>query len=138
MQSYDANLEKARGRREKILIAEDNDGLREAAEELLKSLGYRVVVARDGETAVRLFEQIHETIDLVLLDVVMPGLNGPEAYARMAATRPGLPVLFTTGYATEQTVQSVRSVDYGLILQKPYGTAQLAYKLRQALDGKRE
>src|SRR5437016_1834470 len=124
------------GGREKILVAEDNDALREAAKEILECIGYQVIPAPDGDTAVRAFEQASNSIDLVLLDVVMPNLNGPEAYARMAAIKPGIPVIFTTGYATENTLVAARSTDRAMILQKPYGSAHLAQKLREALDKK--
>jgi two-component system, cell cycle sensor histidine kinase and response regulator CckA len=123
---------------EKILVAEDNDALREAAKEILESLGYQVIAAPDGETAVRVFEQASDSIDLVLLDVVMPHLNGPEAYAQMSAIKPGIPVIFTTGYASENTLLAVRSMDHRMILQKPYGSAHLAQRLREVLDKKAE
>ena len=120
--------------KEKILLAEDNDALRDAAKEILEGLGYQVISAPDGETAVRVFEQAHDSIDVVLLDIVMPGLNGPDAYARMAAIRPGIPVIFTTGYATEKTLLTAASLDHSSILTKPYGSSHLAQKLRALLD----
>lgn len=120
--------------KERILLAEDNDALREAAKEILEGLGYQVIPAPDGDTAVRVFEQAHDSIDLVLLDVIMPHLNGPDAYARMTAIRPGVPVIFTTGYATEKTLLAATAVDHSTILQKPYGSSHLAQKLRSLLD----
>jgi CheY-like chemotaxis protein len=123
-----------RGGSEGILIAEDNEGLREAAKEILASLGYRVILAKDGADAVRVFEENHTSIDLVFLDVVMPHLNGPEAYTRMCAIKPDVPVIFTTGYASEASLLSVRSREKATVLQKPYGSQYLAQKLRQILD----
>ena len=125
-----------KGGHEKILVAEDNEGLREAAKEILESLGYQVVLAPDGGTAVRIFEQKNESIDLVLLDVVMPNLNGPDAYTQMCAIRKDVPVIFTTGYATEMALMAARSKGAFVLLQKPYGTALLAQKLREVLDKK--
>jgi signal transduction histidine kinase len=122
--------------RETILVAEDNDGLREAAREILESLGYTVILASDGEAAVRVFEQAGDTIDLLLLDVVMPKLNGSQAYAQMAAIKPHIPVIFTTGYATESALVAARARENTLLLQKPYGAVHLAQKLREALDNK--
>ena len=98
-----------RGGSERILIAEDNDDLREAAHEILFSLGYQVITARDGEEAVRAFERQAEAIDLVFMDVVMPKMNGPDAYLRMASVKPGMPVIFTTGYATETNLIPIRT-----------------------------
>ena len=123
-----------RGGSECILIAEDNDDLRDAAQEILQSLGYRVIAAKDGEEAVRIFEQQSEAIDLVFLDVVMPKLNGTDAYLRMVTRKPGLPVLFTTGYASEVSLVPITTREKAKVLQKPYGSQYLAQKLREKLD----
>jgi two-component system, cell cycle sensor histidine kinase and response regulator CckA len=125
-----------RGGTEHILITEDNDDLREAAQEILASLGYHVIVARDGEEAVRAFELHANAIDLVFMDVVMPKINGPEAYLRMASLKPGMPVIFTTGYATETSLIPIRTRERATVLQKPYGSHYLAQKLREKLDKK--
>jgi two-component system, cell cycle sensor histidine kinase and response regulator CckA len=125
-----------RGGLECILIAEDNDDLREAAQEIIASLGYRVIAVKDGEEAVRAFEKQVDAIDLIFLDVVMPKLNGPEAYLKMALLKPGLPVIFTTGYATESNLIPIRSREKATVLQKPYGSQYLAQKLREKLDKK--
>jgi CheY-like chemotaxis protein len=125
-----------RGGLECILIAEDNDDLREAAQEILASLGYRVIAAKDGEEALRTFESHADEIDLLFMDVVMPKLNGPEAYVKMALIKPGLPVIFTTGYATETNLIPIRAREKATVLQKPYGSQYLAQKLREKLDRK--
>jgi signal transduction histidine kinase len=123
-----------KGGRETILVAEDNEGLREAAKEILESLGYRVILASDGEAAVRVFQHASDSIDLLLLDVVMPKMNGSEAYTRMALVRPDVPVIFTTGYASESALVAARSLEKAILLQKPYGSQYLAQKLREILD----
>jgi two-component system cell cycle sensor histidine kinase/response regulator CckA len=120
---------------ETILVAEDNEALRDAVKEILESLGYRAVLAADGEEAVRVFEENPASIDIVFLDVVMPHLNGPEAYARMSLLKPGLPVVFTTGYASEANLIAIPSQDKCAVLQKPYGSQYLAQTLREVLDG---
>jgi CheY-like chemotaxis protein len=126
-----------RGGSECILIAEDNDDLRDAAQEILQSLGYRVLTAKDGDEVVRVFEQHADTIDLVFLDVVLPKLNGSEAYLQMISRRPGLPALFTTGYASEVSLVSLGAREKVTVLQKPYGSQYLAQKLREKLDKKK-
>lgn len=123
-----------RGGSECILLAEDNDDLRDAAQEILQSLGYRVIPAKDGGEAVRVFEKYCEKIDLVFMDVVMPKLNGGEAYLRMLARKPGLPALFTTGYASEMNLVPLGFREKATVLQKPYGSQYLAQKLREKLD----
>src|ERR1700741_300660 len=125
------------GGAETILLVEDNEDLREAAREILVSLGYRVITAGDGEEAVRAFEAHAKEIDLLFVDVVLPKLNGPEAYLKMAALKPGIAVIFTTGYASETNLIPIRTRENATILQKPYGSQYLAQKLREKLDKKR-
>ncbi len=119
---------------ETILVAEDHEGLCEAAQEILGSFGYTVIVARNGEEAVRLFEDRHGSIDMVLLDVVMPAMSGPEVYSRMREIRPDVRVIFTTGYAAEATSLSPLIQEGVAILQKPYGPRVLGQKVRSVLD----
>jgi signal transduction histidine kinase len=128
--------ESSRGH-ETILVAEDNEALRDVAKAFLEGLGYNVILALDGEAAVHIYEQARDSIDLVFLDVIMPGLNGSDAYVRMAAITPGLPVIFTTGYAAESDLIVARALDEAAILQKPYSFEQLARKLRETLDAGR-
>jgi FixJ family two-component response regulator len=68
------------------------------------------------------------------MDVVMPELNGPEAYAKMAELRPGIKVIFTTGYTSEAALLISRLAKGTAILQKPYGLASLSHNIRRALD----
>jgi two-component system cell cycle sensor histidine kinase/response regulator CckA len=119
---------------ETILIAEDNDDLREAAREMIEALGYRVLLAHDGEEAVQLFSENSSGVNLVLLDVVMPKMGGPAALAAMAAIRPDVPAIFTTGYANEADSLAAIGKKRTAILQKPYGTATLGQQIRALLD----
>lgn len=123
-----------RGMKERILFAEDNKALREVTGEFLQKVGYDVLMAEDGLEAVRLFVRNLTSVDLLLLDVVMPGLNGPEAFARMNNLRPEIPVIFTTGYATEVSLIGAELQGQPTILQKPYATLVLAQKVRRVLD----
>ncbi|HXW22073.1 MAG TPA: response regulator, partial [Rhodomicrobium sp.] len=122
------------GGTETILVAEDHDGLREIARETLMNLGYRVILAADGEQAVREFHEAGSQIDLVLLDVVLPKLNGPEIYARICETRPDMPVIFSSGYSTEMSLLERASQQRTPMLQKPYSPRELARKVRDTLD----
>ena len=119
---------------ETILVAEDNEDLRQAAREMIESFGYRVLLARDGEEAVRLFKENSNAVDLVLLDVVMPKLNGPGALAQISAMKPGIPALFTTGYASEADSLAAVSQNRASVLQKPYGAIALGQSIRALLD----
>jgi CheY-like chemotaxis protein len=123
--------------RETILIAEDHEGLREIARETIAQLGYQVVMAADGEEAVDKFRAQRDQIDLVLLDVVLPKLSGPEAYTRMQELQPHLPAIFTTGYSADTAMlKTVREKGFS-ILHKPYTPRSLARTVRETLDHKR-
>ena len=127
----------ARGGRETILVADDHEGLRELVSESLQALGYRVLLAEDGEEALRQFNAHQSEIDLVVLDVVMPKLRGTDAFARMAALRPDLPAIFCTGYNSETPLLNATIKEGACVLQKPYTTKILAQQVRAALDGAR-
>ncbi len=119
---------------EVILVAEDHDALREMAHETLASQGYRPILASDGVEALRLFKAKAKGIQLVILDVVMPGLNGPDAYTQMSAIKPGLPVIFTTGYTAEMVSLNHKIEEGASFLQKPYSRQALARAVRNALN----
>jgi two-component system cell cycle sensor histidine kinase/response regulator CckA len=119
---------------ETILLAEDNEGLREAAQEMLERLGYRVLVACNGAEAAQLFETKSGQIDLAILDVVMPGVSGPAAYSQMAAIQPDMRVIFTTGYTAETASLDFMIKKGAPILQKPYGMKNLGQIVRATLD----
>jgi two-component system cell cycle sensor histidine kinase/response regulator CckA len=119
---------------ETILLAEDNEGLREAAHEMLQRLGYRVILASNGAEAIELFKANSRQIDLVILDIVMPHLSGPAAYSQMAAIQPDLRAVFATGY-TAETASLNSTLEKGVpILQKPYSMKNLGQIVRGTLD----
>ncbi|MGH9698972.1 MAG: response regulator [Candidatus Acidiferrales bacterium] len=123
-----------RGGSETILVAEDHEGLGELARETLEGMGYQVVMARDGEQAVTEFLAHKDSIDLLLFDVVLPKLGGPEAHSRISAVSPGIPVLFVTGYSSDVALRN-RVQQEGLpVLQKPYSPRDLARRVRETLD----
>jgi two-component system cell cycle sensor histidine kinase/response regulator CckA len=123
-----------RGGSEVVLVAEDHEGLRHLADETLTNLGYEVVLAADGEDAVRKFQNNLERIQLALLDVVLPKMNGPDVYAKISALKADVAVIFATGYSPD-IAQLQKVMAQGLpILQKPYSPRDLARKVRETLD----
>ena len=92
-------IAEVKGGKETILLAEDNDMLRELAETILKGLGYTVISAKNGDEAVQIFTTNNDKIQLAVLDVIMPVCSGKEAYERMRAVKPALKVIFVTGYS---------------------------------------
>lgn len=126
-----------RGGTETILVADDHDGMRDMAREILETLGYRVVLARDGEEAVRQFSANQEEISLLLLDVIMPRVDGIDAYERICKLKSSVPVIFTSGYSDHGPLLASVAAKGTTILQKPYGSKVLARKMREILDESR-
>jgi two-component system, cell cycle sensor histidine kinase and response regulator CckA len=124
----------ARGGNEVILVAEDHDGMRDMAEQILATLGYTLVLARDGDEAVRKFNEHTDAISLLLMDVVMPKMAGTEAYEKIRAVHPGIPVIFTSGYSEQGAYLTSALREGATVLQKPYGARALARKVRELLD----
>jgi two-component system, cell cycle sensor histidine kinase and response regulator CckA len=119
---------------ETLLVAEDHDGLRQLAFETLSRLGYQVILAADGEQAINEFILHRNSIDLAVLDVIMPKLSGPEVYERICAEKAGVPVIFATGYSADIALLQ-KALQQGLpVIQKPYSPRNLARKVREALD----
>ena len=123
-----------RGGNETILVAEDHEALRETSRETLEALGYKVILARNGEEAVEKFLQNKTEISLLLLDVVMPKSSGLDAYLKLSETKPNVPVIFTSGYSEEGVLLASMAENGGILLQKPYGPKILARKIRELLD----
>ena len=120
---------------ETVLVVEDDADVRQQSVEALGELGYRVLQAADGPTALRLLRR--EThVDLLFTDVVLPaGMTGAQVAAEAREIQPGIKVLFTTGYARNAIVHNGR-LDPGVqLITKPYSFADLAAKIRDVLDG---
>jgi PAS domain S-box-containing protein len=116
-----------------VLLVEDEMGVRELAREYLEMTGYTVIVAEDGHTALELAAMHAGSIQLLMTDVVMPGIGGRELAERITALRPEIKVLYMSGY-TDQAVmhQGILDAD-AILLQKPFTLATLAGKLRDIL-----
>jgi len=115
---------------------EDDDDVRAYSVEVLRELGYRVLEAHDGPSALRLLERQEGRVDLLFSDVVLPGgMTGAQLVEAARALRPRLRVLFTTGYARNALVHHGR-LDAGVdLITKPFSYADLAAKVRDVLDG---
>jgi CheY-like chemotaxis protein len=123
------------GGTETILLAEDEPGVRRLARRTLELQGYRVLEAANGDEAIGLFRQRGAEISLAVLDVVLPGLAGAALCDELQRLKPGLPILFTTGYSARmEQVGFIAELGHS-ILQKPYVPNDLARRVREALDG---
>ena len=119
---------------ETILVVEDDDELRKFASGVLKELGYQVVSAGSGADALEILSGSHR-VDLLLTDVVMPGgINGRQLADQADGHRPGLRVLYMTGYTRNAIIHQGR-MDRGInMISKPFSFEELASKVRQVLD----
>jgi PAS domain S-box-containing protein len=119
-----------------VLLVEDEPGVRHLARDVLSRYGYRVIEAADGGEALRLAEGHAGTIDLLLTDVVMPGMSGAELAQRFRELRPGVRVLYASGYADEAVVSHGARHDGVPFLQKPFEPDDLVRRVREVLDSK--
>jgi PAS domain S-box-containing protein len=131
-QPASVELEQLRGT-EKILLAEDDPGVLSLVSSILNGLGYRVLEASTGEEAITVAESETDSIDLLVSDIVMPGMSGYDLSRQLTRVRPTLKVLLISGY-TDRTVSGADAIDPNTpFLQKPFTSVSLATKVREVL-----
>ena len=120
------------GRKATVLVVDDEELVRHVTQELLSCLGYDSVVASNGEEAV---EEIRAGLrpDLVLLDVVMPGMGGVEAFRRIRTLAPAIPVLLSSGFTDPQAAAALMEEGLNGIIAKPYRMENLSARIREVL-----
>jgi signal transduction histidine kinase/ActR/RegA family two-component response regulator len=123
-----------RGGRETLLVAEDESSVRDLAVRILREAGYTVLAASDGDEALRVAASHGAPIDLLLTDVVMPGMSGKELAQRLAAGQPGIRVLFTSGYVDDAVVLDGILREGLPFLPKPFSQEDLLLRVRETLD----
>jgi DNA-binding NtrC family response regulator len=125
------------GGHETVLLVDDDENIRTTGKEKLESAGYTVRTASGGEMALEVYGQRAEKIDLVLLDLIMPGMGGARCLQELLQTDPDAKVVIISGYSPdEQTMQIIKSSTRGY-LRKPYAGEQLLSTVRKALDSGR-
>jgi CheY-like chemotaxis protein len=119
---------------ENILLAEDNEQVRNLVDTILRRHGYKVLTASSGEDALKVMERHDGRLDLLLTDVVMPGMNGRELYEVAVKHYPDIKVLYMSGY-TDNVIAHRGILDEGILfIQKPFTAQGLALKVRKALE----
>ena len=121
---------------ETILLAEDESLVRDIAERILQSAGYSTITARNGEEAVQLFQENREAISLVLLDAMMPKLNGHEVYQRIRKDDRETPIIFCSGYDPETARSELVTEESLRMIQKPFEPGDLLSAVREVLDNR--
>jgi len=122
------------GGSERILVVEDEDLVRVFVRRALEEAGYEVVVAGDGQEALEVFDSLESPVDLVLTDVVMPRMKGPEMAEHLGRISPKTPILFMSGYIDNRVFSGQLAENPELLLRKPFSTAALHQRVRMALD----
>ena len=119
---------------ETILLVDDEQMVLEVSKDLLEYMGYRVYAAGSGQEAIAVYMEKRNEIDLVILDMILPGLSGGETFDRLREIDPEIRVLLCSGYSIEGEAQQI--VDRGCngFIQKPFQLKNLSQKVREALD----
>jgi nitrogen-specific signal transduction histidine kinase/CheY-like chemotaxis protein len=121
---------------ETVLLIDDEEMITTVGQAMLESLGYGVVIANSGEQAVETLRNRMDKIDLVILDMIMPGLDGGKTFDLIRAIQPSLPVILSSGYSLNGQANSIIQRGCNGFIQKPFNLSQLSAKVRQVLSNK--
>jgi CheY-like chemotaxis protein len=119
---------------ETILLVDDEDVIVRLGKEILEALGYTVIVARNGDEAVEIYRGKNKEIDLVILDMIMPGMGGAETFDALRAINSGVKVVLSSGYSVDGRPAKMLEKGCRSFIQKPYSMADLSHTIREALD----
>jgi PAS domain S-box-containing protein len=118
-----------------VLLIEDEDIVAEVGRKMLQRLGYRVLVARSGAEALALYAQHQAEIDLIILDMIMPGMGGGAVFDRLRSINPATPVLLSSGYSLDGQALDILKRGCRGFIQKPFNIEQLKQKISEILPG---
>lgn len=119
---------------ETVLLIDDEELILEVGEAMLEALGYNVIIAPDGGQAIELVEQKGAEIELVILDLIMPGLEGGKVFDRIREIQPAMPVILASGYSLEGQANDIMHRGCNGFIQKPFNMSELSQKIRKILD----
>ena len=119
---------------ETILIVDDEDMIIKVGEAILKTLGYQVVTAGSGKEALEIYEENRDTIDMVILDMIMPEMGGGKTYDLLKEINPSIKVLLASGYSINGEAKEILERGCDGFIQKPFDMKKLSQKIREVLD----
>jgi PAS domain S-box-containing protein len=125
------------GNHETILIVDDEESMQELGRELLEEQGYTVLIASTGKEAIDIVRQETDTIRLVVLDLVMPGMDGGQTYLELKKLQPDLKAFFCTGYMPDQVISALLEEEHLQAIHKPFQPEVFVQLVRDVLDGRR-
>jgi len=120
---------------ERILLVDDEDMILDVGKQMLERMGYEVMVATNGREAVEILEQEKETVDLVILDMIMPDMSGGQVFDRIKEARSDMRVLLSSGYGVDGEAAEILERGCDGFVQKPFNIKHLSQKIREVLDG---
>jgi len=120
--------------RETILLVDDEEMVADVGTKMLQKLGYRVMLAESGRKAIQKFEKLHNRIDLVILDMIMPEMGGSETFDHLKAIAPDIKVLLSSGYSLDGQASQIMKRGCNGFIQKPFNLKHFSQKVREILD----
>ena len=126
--------DRVRSGSETILLVDDEEMILDVGQALLKKLGYQVITVGSGAEAIEVVKRLGSGIDLVLLDMIMPGMDGGKTFDRIRAIAPRLPIVLSSGYAINAQTEKIMQRGVNGFIQKPFTVAELSQMIRRTLD----
>jgi len=124
------------GGKETVLLVDDEETIIEVMQKALLLTGFKVLVARGGEEAVEVFKKNRERIDIVILDMIMPGMGGGKVFDSLRAIQPGVKVILSSGYSIDGEASQIMARGCNGFIQKPFGIKELSQKIREVMGAK--
>ncbi len=129
--------EKIQNGNETILLVDDEDIVIDVGKELLEQLGYKILIAKNGYDAVTIYQSHGHSIDLVIFDMIMPGMSGSELYDRLKNINPEIPAILSSGYSIDGQAESIMRKGCDGFIQKPFNLRQIARKIKEIIENKK-
>ncbi len=121
---------------ETILFVDDEDVIIDVNREILESLGYKVVAAKSGQEALEVYRKLQSKINLIILDMIMPGMDGEATYDSLKKVNPEIRVILSSGYSKNEQAKAILEKGCQAFIQKPFSISDLSMTIRQVLDKK--
>jgi CheY-like chemotaxis protein len=117
-----------------VLLVDDEEVILEVGQDLLEAMGYRILVARDGKEAVKVYKKNWDKIDIVVMDMVMPNMGGGESYDRIREINPNVKALLSSGFSIDGEASEILARGCDGFIQKPFNMKKLSGKIMEILD----
>ncbi len=121
---------------ETILLVDDEEMIIEVNQEILKAIGYKTMIARSGKNAIEIYKNNQDKINMVIMDMIIPGMSGKEFYDNLKKINPEIKVLLSSGYSISGQAAEILDRGCNGFIQKPFKLRKLSVKIREVLDGK--